>query len=176
MENNYIYSVTQLNNYSSTLLKSKLTNIWVKGEISSLKKYPSGYAYFTLKDNKSEISCITTIENFNNISDGIEVTINGDINIYAVKGNYQIRVHSMFPSGEGKLWIDYLTLKNKLESQGIFNISSKNQLPSYPKNIGILTSLNGSVIKDIINIINRRAPYIKIIVRDTKVNGINAAK
>ena len=170
MDNSYIYTVTQLNNQSSNILKNKFSNIWVNGEISNPKTYPSGYTYFTLKDNKSQVSCITSIRDFD-IQDGAKVTLNGDLSIYVVKGNYQIAVHSIYPIGDGELWMKYLALKNKLDKEGLFNISKKKELPKYPKSIGIVTSIEGSVINDIINIINRRAPYLKIIICGSKGSG-----
>tara|TARA_B100000965_G_scaffold172112_2_gene143722 strand:+ start:102 stop:1289 length:1188 start_codon:yes stop_codon:yes gene_type:complete len=174
MNNQLIYTVTQLNNQSSTYLRNKFNNIWVRGEISSFKTYPSGYTYFTLKDNKSQVSCVS-FNILNDIQDGLEVTINGDVDLYVAKGNYQIKVNSIFETGKGKLWLNYIKLKNKLEQEGLFSTQVKKDLPKFPKKIGIITSLNGSVIKDLVNIIKRRASYIKIIVRDTKVNGLQSS-
>ena len=175
MQNNFVYTVSQINNYSSELLKRKLSNIWVEGEISSLKTYPSGYSYFTLKDSSSELSCIY----FNNsnsldLMNGTKVTINGTIQLYTIKGNYQLKVASLLLKGEGALWNEYMLLKNKLNDEGLFNRKYKKVIPLIPKNIGIITSLKGAVIKDIINILNRRAPYINIIIKNSQVNGKSA--
>lgn len=172
MHNNLVYTVSQINNYSSELLKQKLSNIWVEGEISSLKTYPSGYSYFTLKDSSSELSCIY----FNNtvtskLIEGTKVTINGTIQLYVIKGNYQLKVSSFFLKGDGALWNEYMLLKNKLNDEGLFNREYKNSIPSMPKNIGIITSLEGAVVRDIMNILSRRAPYINIIIRNSQVNG-----
>ena len=175
MQNSFVYTVTQVNNYSSELLKKKLSNIWVEGEISSLKIYPSGYAYFILKDLKSELSCLTFARKIDNIYDGMKITVNGNIDLYTIKGKYQLKVSSIFTQGEGELWKEYVLLKNKLEKDGLFDRIYKQEIPRTPKNIGIISSMEGAVIHDICNILNRRAPYVNIIIKDTKVNGKNAS-
>ena len=177
MQTNFVYTVSQINNYSSELLKRKLSNIWVEGEISSLKTYPSGYSYFTLKDSSSEISCVYFNDNGSSkLINGTKVTINGTIQLYVIRGNYQLKVASIFLKGEGALWNEYMFLKNKLNDEGLFDRMNKKQIPSMPKRIGIITSLKGAVIKDIINILNRRAPYINIIIKNSQVNGKAAIK
>ena len=174
MNNQLIYTVTQINNYSADLLKKELSNVWVSGEISSLKKYPSGFAYLTLKDSISELSCISNHEVISNIEVGMEVTINGSIDIYTIKGNYQFRINNVFLKGKGNLWLKYNKLKDKLSKEGLFDMKHKKKLPSLPQNIGIITSKEGSVLSDIRNIVNRRSPYVSLFVMDTKVSGQNA--
>ncbi len=174
MNNQLIYTVTQINNYSADLLKKELSNVWVSGEISSLKKYPSGFAYLTLKDSISELSCISNHEVISNIDVGMEVTINGSIDIYTIKGNYQFRINNVFLKGKGNLWLKYNKLKDKLSKEGLFDMKHKKKLPSLPQNIGIITSKEGSVLSDIRNIVNRRSPYVSLFVMDTKVSGKNA--
>ena len=174
MNNQLIYTVTQINNYSADLLKKELSNVWVSGEISSLKKYPSGFAYLTLKDSISELSCVSNHEVISNIEVGMEVTINGSIDIYTIKGNYQFRINNVFLKGKGNLWLKYNKLKDKLSKEGLFDMKHKKKLPSLPQNIGIITSKEGSVLSDIRNIVNRRSPYVSLFVMDTKVSGQNA--
>jgi len=174
MNNQLIYTVTQINNYSADLLKKELSNVWVSGEISSLKKYPSGFVYLTLKDSISELSCISNHEVISNIDVGMEVTINGSIDIYTIKGNYQFRINNVFLKGKGNLWLKYNKLKDKLSKEGLFDMKYKKKLPSLPQNIGIITSKEGSVLSDIRNIVNRRSPYVSLFVMDTKVSGQNA--
>ena len=174
MNNQLIYTVTQINNYSADLLKKELSNVWVSGEISSLKKYPSGFAYLTLKDSISELSCISNHEVISNIEVGMEVTINGSIDIYTIKGNYQFRINNVFLKGKGNLWLKYNKLKDKLSKEGLFDMKYKKKLPSLPQNIGIITSKEGSVLSDIRNIVNRRSPYVSLFVMNTKVSGQNA--
>jgi len=174
MNNQLIYTVTQINNYSSDILKKELSNVWVTGEISSLKKYPSGYTYITLKDSKSELSCICDYQLDPNIVGGMEVTINGSADIYTFKGNYQFRVSNIFLKGQGDLWLKYSKIKAKLEKEGLFDSNHKKKIPAYSQNIGIITSLEGSVLSDIRNIIKRRSPYVKLFLINSRVSG-NAA-
>ena len=175
MNDNIVYSVSQINNYSSELLKKKLSNVWVEGEISSMKTYPSGYTYLILKDNKCELSCITYSDKIDNICTGMAVTVNGDIGLYVIKGNYQLKIESIYPKGRGELWQSYLLLKNQLEKEGLFLNKHKIKIPFMPKNIGILSSLEGSVIHDICNILKRRSPYLNIIIKNSQVNGVAAS-
>ena len=169
MNNQLIYTVTQINNYSSDILKNKLSNVWVAGEISSLKKYPSGYTYITLKDSKSELSCVCNYQLTSDIVEGMEVTVNGSADIYTFKGNYQFRITNIFLKRQGDLWLKYSKLKEKLSKEGLFDDKYKKQIPNYSENIGIITSLEGSVLSDIRNIINRRSPYVNLFLIDSKV-------
>ncbi len=176
MNNQLIYTVTQINNFSADLLKKQLSNIWITGEISSLKKYPSGFTYITLKDIKSELSCIASHHIISNIKTGMEVTVNGSIDLYTIKGNYQFRISSIFSKGKGDLWLKYNELKEKLSKEGLFDSMYKKSIPPYPQKIGIITSKEGSVLSDIRNIINRRSPYVKLFLIDSRVSGSRAVE
>ena len=170
--NNSIYTVTQLNNHSKSILENNISNIWVEGEISSFKLYDSGHAYFFLKDDNSEISCVWF--NYNSkqeLSNGAKVTIYGNVTIYSNKGKFQIIVNDSYLTGLGNQWLELKKLKNKLSEEGLFDKKFKKKLPDYPMSIGIITSLNGSVIKDIVNIYSRRAPYLKVVIYDCNVQG-----
>ena len=170
--NNSIYTVTQLNNHSKSILENNISNIWVEGEISSFKLYDSGHAYFFLKDDNSEISCVWF--NYNSkqeLSNGAKVTIYGNVTIYSNKGKFQIIVNDSYLTGLGNQWLELKKLKNKLSEEGLFDKKFKKKLPEYPMSIGIITSLNGSVIKDIVNIYSRRAPYLKVVIYDCNVQG-----
>lgn len=174
MNNQLIYTVTQINNFSADILKKELSNIWIAGEISSLKKYPSGYVYITLKDANSELSCIASHQISLELEIGMEVTVYGSINIYTIKGNYQFRISSIFLKGNGDLWLKYNQLKEKLSKEGLFDIKYKKNIPRFSQSIGIITSKEGSVLSDIRNIINRRSPYVKLYLLDSRVSGKNA--
>jgi len=172
----FIYTVTQLNNHSKSILENNLNNIWVSGEIINFKVYGSGHAYFTLKDANSEISCTWfNYNSINKIKDSDLVTLNGNVTIYNTKGRFQLVVKDSFIKGKGKESIELLKLKKKLYKEGLFDQKNKNKIPKYPKNIAILTSINGAVIKDMINIYSRRAPYLKLFLYDVKVQGTNSS-
>ena len=173
---NLVYTVTQINNYSSELLGKKLSNICVRGEVSSIKSYPSGFAYLTLRDQNCELSCIASHSVVQHVTKGMEISVNGNISIYSIKGSYQLRIQSVNLQGSGNLWKMYLQLKKDLEDEGLFMKKYKKSIPKMPKKVGILSSLEGAVVHDICNILKRRAPYIDIIIRNTKVNGIKSSE
>ena len=171
------YTVTQINNHAKSILEKNLSNIYVKGEISSFKKYDSGHAYFILKDSTSEISC--TAFNYEYpyiIENGEEITIFGNISIYLYKGKYQLIVNDIYRNGVGQNLLFLKELKNKLKNEGIFDTIHKKSLPLYPFKIGIVTSIDGAVINDIINILNRRAPFLELFINNTIVQGKNASR
>ena len=168
-----IYTVTQINNHSKSIIESNFNNIWIKGEISTVNNYKSGHVYLILKDHLSELSCVIFNYNKNDLSVGTLVTINGKLSIYTAKGKYQFIIKNIYLSGGGELWNKYLTLKKKLLKEGLFNNNIKLKLPKYPSTIGLITSIDGAVVNDVINILQRRYPPINIIISDTVVQGEN---
>ena len=166
-----IYTVTQINNHCKNVLETQFTKVWIKGEVSNPKIYSSGHLYLTLKDDTAQISCVLFNYLKDDIVDGDEITVNGNITIYSLAGKYQLIILDYFHSGKGALYKKYNDLKKKLLNEGLFDKKHKKNLPLFPKKIGIITSSKGSVLKDIINILNRRAPYINIYIRDSKVQG-----
>ena len=173
-------SVSQLNNQAKFLLEKEFSDIWVEGEVSSVRKYSSGHTYFTLKDSFQEISVVFFSQYAQKSSitlqNGEKIIVNGSLSIYAIRGQYQFIAKNIQISGQGNLWLDYEKLKNKLEYEGLFKASRKKQIPSYPHKIGVITSADGAVIQDIINIISRRSPHLKIFLRPSLVQGQKAVK
>jgi len=173
-----ILSVTQVNNQVKTNLDQHFSHVWIKGEISGLKKYPSGHIYFTLKDENSELSAVMLQYNSTNLaftpSTGNKVIVHGNVSLYVPRGKYQINVESMYPAGEGELWLKFNKLKNKLENEGLFDTAHKQAIPQFPKRIGLVTSSSGAVLRDIINVCSRRAPHVKLILCPSSVQGDNA--
>tara|TARA_Y100000996_G_scaffold192132_1_gene150408 strand:+ start:3297 stop:4475 length:1179 start_codon:yes stop_codon:yes gene_type:complete len=169
------YTVTQINNHAKSILEKKLEKVYVKGEVSSFKKYESGHAYFILKDFSSEISC--TIFNYNypyQLQDGQEITTFGNISIYAMKGKFQLIVNDVYIDGIGQNLLFLKKLKSKLTKEGLFDLIHKKKIPLYPFKVGIVTSIDGAVINDILNILNRRAPFLEILISNTLVQGKDA--
>jgi len=170
------YTVTQINNHAKSILEKKLDKIYVKGEVSSFKKYESGHAYFILKDESSEISC--TVFNYKYpymLVDGQQITTFGNISIYSFKGKFQLIINDIYIDGIGQNLLVLKELKNKLKNEGLFDLVHKKKIPLYPFKIGVITSIDGSVINDIINILNRRAPFLEIIISNSLVQGKNAS-
>ena len=170
-----ILSVSQLNNQAKFLLENKFSHVWVEGEISSLRQYSSGHIYFILKDASGEISSVLFSHDAQKLAfipeNGQKVTLFGSVSLYSPRGQFQFKVKNIHISGQGDLWEAYERLKKKLESEGLFDAVIKKKIPVYPEKIGVITSADGSVIRDIINVINRRSPHIHIMLRPSLVQG-----
>ena len=159
-----ILSVSELNEYASTLVNndSVLCQLCVKGEISGYKRYPSGHAYFQLKDKNSSVSCVIFKGSFSHISfvpeNGMQVILYGRASIYTVDGRFQVVVSFMQEDGIGDLFREFEKRKEKMAKEGLFDESHKKPIPYLPKKIGVVTSPKGAVIQDILNVLNRRYP------------------
>ena len=172
-------SVSELTSKLKDLIESNFSNIWIQGEISNFKHHSSGHMYFTLKDQGAELRCVM-FRGFNQgihfkPEDGMDVLLQGKITVYEPRGQYQLMVQNMEPAGIGTLFLAFEALKKQLQSEGLFDNSLKKQLPQYPKKVGIVTSETGAAFKDMVQVLNRRAPYLDIVLRPTLVQGINAA-
>ena len=172
-------SVSELTSKLKDLIESNFSNIWIQGEISNFKHHSSGHMYFTLKDQGAELRCVM-FRGFNQgihfkPEDGMDVLLQGKITVYEPRGQYQLMVQNMEPAGIGTLFLAFEALKKQLQSEGLFDNSLKKQLPQYPKKVGIVTSETGAAYKDMVQVLNRRAPYLDIVLRPTLVQGINAA-
>lgn len=173
-------TVSQLNSRVKTILGNSpaVRDIWVNGEISNLKKYPSGY-YFTLKDTGSEIRAVMFSNCRQRIDfepkENMKVSAFGSVDIYVQRGSYQFMVQTMRPAGIGDLYLAYEALKKKLEAEGLFDQSRKRPLPRYPRTIGVVTSEKGAVIHDIITTSGSRFPA-DILLAPALVQGDGAAQ
>ena len=169
-------SVSQLNKLAKTLLENNMPIFWVKGEVSGLKTY--NHAYFDLKDESGKISCVIfartlAMADFK-LENGQQIEVRGRVTIYQANGSYQINVERIRKLGLGDLWEAYQRLITKLTSEGLFDKRYKKPLPVFPKTIGLITSKEGAVIRDVITTLKRRMPNITIIVYHTLVQGTEA--
>lgn len=180
MENEYL-TVSQLNAYINKKLKfdSKLKNIYVKGEISNFKTYPSGHSYFTLKDKNSQIPAVMFKGRRKFLKfepeDGMKVIIKGKVEVYERDGKYQLYATTITEDGIGALHIAFEQLKKKLNKEGLFDDEHKKDIPTYPQRIGVVTASTGAAVKDIIRTIKGRYPYCEVLVFSTLVQGDLAA-
>ena len=176
MENEYL-TVSQINAYINKKLKfdNNLKNIYVKGEISNFKTYPSGHSYFTLKDKNSQIPAVMFKGRRRYLKfepeNGMKVIVKGKIEVYERDGKYQLYASSITEDGLGELHIAFEQLKKKLYKEGLFDDAHKKEIPKYPKRIGVVTAQTGAAVKDIITTIKRRYPYCEILVFSTLVQG-----
>lgn len=176
---NYL-SVSDLNSKIRYSLENNLSSIWVKGELSNFHHHPSsGHMYFTLKDDKNEIRCaMFRINNqFLNFSpnDGVSVRLFGDVTFFEQRGSIQIKVSMMEEDGVGDLFRAFEKMKTNLGKEGLFDNQHKKSLPLYPEKVGIITSGSGAAVRDIINVLGRRAPHVTLVLKSVKVQGDGAS-
>nr|WP_314277252.1 exodeoxyribonuclease VII large subunit [uncultured Peptostreptococcus sp.] len=151
-----------------------LNTIRIRGEISNFKIHSSGHVYLTLKDDKSRIRCMIYRSDYNkelNLDNGSKVVADGYISNYVSDGSYQFYIRNLSIEGMGNLYMEFIKLKKRLESEGLFSKEYKKKIPSFPKSIGVVTSETGAVIKDIINVISRRYPKVRIKLYPALVQG-----
>lgn len=174
-----VLSVEQLNIYIKQLLEGQVGMVWVKGEISNFKAHTSGHFYFSLKDAKSQVTAVMFRGNNMRLkfkpADGMEVLVRGRISVYEPRGNYQLVCDMMEPVGAGALQKAFEQLKAKLKAEGLFESARKRPIPTFPRHIAIVTSPTGAAIRDILNVLSRRARSIQVTVVPTLVQGEAAA-
>ena len=179
MENKSL-TVSQLNKYISGLMEFDdiLSNVIVKGEISNFKRHSSGHLYFSVKDDDSKISCVMFKSaayrlDFDPI-DGMNVIIRGRVSVYEKNGTYQIYVEKMNEDGIGSLYERYNRLLDMLREKGYFDPSRKKKIPFLPRRIAVVTSATGAAVRDLISIMKRRFPGVRILVCPVLVQGDSA--
>jgi exodeoxyribonuclease VII large subunit len=174
-----VLSVGQLNLQIKQLLEGNTGILWVQGEISNFKAHTSGHYYFSLKDKNSQISAVMFRGSNGRLkfkpTDGMEVLVRGKISVYEPRGNYQIVCDVMEPVGAGALQKAFEQLKAKLKDEGLFDSERKRPIPHFPRHIAIVTSPTGAAIRDMMNVLGRRARGIEITIVPTIVQGAAAA-
>ncbi len=175
-----IFTVGELTRQIRGTLETKFRAVWVQGEISNYKLHPSGHQYFTLKDQRAQISCViwrdTIAPPRQPLVDGTQVQVYGTVTVFETRGQYQLNVQILQPRGVGLLQAKFEALKRKLEAEGLFAPERKKPLPKFPRRIGIVTSPTGAAIRDMLNVLRRRAPWLQILVNPVRVQGTGAAQ
>ena len=175
-----IYTVSNFLRLCRSSIEKNVPHCFIQGEISNLSKPSSGHWYFSLKDSSGQIRCAFFRLNQRKVQfnpeNGMSVIIRGAPTLYEQRGDFQLIVQQMEPAGIGNLQLAFDQLKNKLRIEGLFELENKKDLPLYPKKIGVISSSTGSVIKDIIKVLNSRYPFAEILLYDTVVQGENAHK
>ena len=174
-----VFTVAELTRQIRGALETRFGAVWVQGEVSNYRPQPSGHRYFTLKDQRAAISCVV----FRNtlpptappIVDGAQVQVYGSVTVFEARGQYQLNVQILQTRGAGLLQAKFEALKRKLEAEGLFDSARKRPLPKFPKRIGIITSPSGAAIRDILNVLSRRAPNVQVLINPVRVQGIGAA-
>jgi len=176
-----VLSVSELTNSIKYTLESNYDSLIISGEISNFKPhFASGHWYFTLKDDKAQISCNMWLSYNQKIAfkptDGMKVIVTGKLGVYPPRGTYSLDCRTMVPAGEGELLAAYERLKNKLREEGLFNTENKKSITKYPKKIGIVTAVDSAAMKDMVRTATRRYPFVELIVIPTKMQGVGAAE
>jgi exodeoxyribonuclease VII large subunit len=174
-----VYSVSDLTAGIRNILETEYADVWVEGEISNCRLWNTGHLYFTLKDSAAQLKAVMFRTQLRSLkfrpADGMHVVVRGRVSVYDAKGEYQILCEKMEPHGLGALQLAFDQLKRRLHAEGLFDASRKRQLPAMPRKIGIVTSLDGAAIRDIIKVLDRRYPNAHVVIRPARVQGEGGA-
>jgi exodeoxyribonuclease VII large subunit len=175
-----VFGVAELNAAVHGLLEREFADIWVTGEISGTRLAASGHYYFTLKEQDAQLRCVAFRQTARYLKfkpqDGVAVVARGRIDVYEVRGEYQLLVESLEPQGRGALQFAFEQLKKKLAAEGLFDAARKRPIPAFPRRIGIVTSPAGAAIRDLLNILERRFPGLHIRLFPALVQGEGAVE
>ncbi|HEX4047371.1 MAG TPA: exodeoxyribonuclease VII large subunit, partial [Elusimicrobiota bacterium] len=174
-----VLTVSELNAQVHQLLESSFPELWIEGEVSNCKAYPSGHTYLTLKDEKSQVRAVlfkgASFGVKFKLADGQKVLIRARVTSYEPRGELQLIISAAEPRDKGALQLALEQLKAKLSAEGLFAAERKRPLPPYPKSVGVVTSGAGAAVRDIIHVLSRRWPGLEIRVWPVKVQGPGAA-
>jgi exodeoxyribonuclease VII large subunit len=174
-----VLTVSELTGQVRRLLEGQLGSVWVSGEISNLRHQPSGHVYFTLKDAGAQLACVLfrgeASAGRTLLQDGRKVLLRGEVTVYEPRGQYQLRVTEVELQGIGALQAAFEKLKQKLQAEGLFAPERKRPLPSYPERIGVVTSLAGAALRDVMHVIERRHAGLQLVLAPCRVQGEGAA-
>jgi exodeoxyribonuclease VII large subunit len=173
------HTVTEITQAIRGVLEPSFAQVWVQGEVSNYRPAASGHAYFSLKDSGASLSAAVfgwgskrrTFE----LRDGLQVLCRGKVTVYPPRGSYQLTIEHIEPLGAGALQAAFEQLKAKLSAEGLFDPARKRKLPAFPSRIAVVTSPSGAAIQDMLNILRRRAPHIRVTVVPAVVQGDSAA-
>ncbi len=174
-----IYTVSELNQEIRKNLEAGYADIWLEGEVSNFYFHDKKHMYFDLKDENSKIKVVMFHHSNRNlifdIEEGLHILVNGYLSVYEKRGEYQVVALDARPVGKGALILAFEQLKEKLEKQGYFDQIHKKDIPVLPGKIGVITSIGGAVIRDIILVLKHRFENFHLIVRDVNVQGITSS-
>ncbi len=175
-----VFTVAELNAAIHGLLEREFADVWVTGEISGTRLAASGHYYFTLKEQDAQLRCACFRQTARYLKfkpqDGVAVIARGRIDVYEVRGEYQLLVETLEPQGRGALQLAFEQLKKKLAAEGLFDQARKRPIPAFPRRIGIVTSPSGAAIRDLLNILERRFPGLHIRLFPAQVQGDGAVE
>ena len=175
-----VLTVSELTTQVKRLVEQHFGTLWVTGEITNLRQQSSGHMYFTLKDADTQVSCVLfrgeRVTHRSLLEDGKKVVLQGDVTVYGARGQYQIIVRQVELQGIGALQVAFEKLKQKLAAEGLFAQARKRLLPAYPLCIGVVTSPTGAALRDVLHVVQRRNPALRVILAPSRVQGEGAAQ
>jgi exodeoxyribonuclease VII large subunit len=173
-------TVSELTGSIRKSLESRFSSVWVEGEISNFKAHSSGHWYFTIKDEGAQLraKCFRSTNTRIRFrpTDGLYVRARGRLSVYEPRGEYELVVEALDPVGEGALRIAFEQLRNRLQAEGLFARELKRPLPVFPRRVGVVTSLTGAAIRDILNVISRRTRTVHVLFSPARVQGEGASR
>lgn len=173
-----VLAVTDLTRRIKRLLEGELGRLWVRGEVSNLRRQSSGHIYFSLKDSGSQLPCVlfardAARQSFR-LEDGMELILFGELSVYEPHGRYQLIGKVALPGGQGRLQLEYERLKRKLAAEGLFAAERKQRLPRLPRRIAVITSPSGAALRDFLQILKRRGFAGQLVLLPARVQGREA--
>ena len=174
-----VHSVAGITALIRESLEGQFHGVWIEGEVSNHRLPGSGHHYFTLKDPFAQLGCVffkgSASRASVRIADGMQVQVYGNLSVYEARGQYQLIAQVVQAKGFGELQAKFEALKRRLEAEGLFSPERKKPIPSFPRSIGIVTSPTGAAIRDMINVLSRRAPWVRVMIHPARVQGDGAA-
>ena len=180
MADRRIFDVSELNEHVKSLLDSDsvLSGVFVRGELSNYKVYPSGHHYFTMKDQSGALRCVMFKGSASKLrfrpENGMKVIAYGRVTVFPRDGAYQLYASEITPDGVGDLHVAFEQLKAELLKEGLFDLAHKKPLPRFPERIAVITSSAGAAVRDIIRVLGKRYPLAKVIILPVRVQGVEA--
>lgn len=177
--NRTVLTPSQLNASARALMEQAFPPLWLEGEVSNLARPGSGHLYFSLKDSQAQLRCVLFKPHSTQLrfrpADGMQVMLRGRVGFYEARGEFQFIAEHMEPSGEGALRRAFEALKLRLQNEGLFEADRKRRLPRIPRHLGVLTSPSGAAVRDVLSILARRWPLLRVDVLPVPVQGEGAA-
>lgn len=175
-----VFTVSELTANVRKTLEASIGQVCVEGEVSNYRMQASGHQYFTLKDAKAQLACVWFAGRASGLratplAEGMAVQVRGMLTVFEAQGKYQVNVQSVQASGTGLLQAKFDALKRRLQEEGLFDRARKRALPSHPATVALVTSPTGSVVQDMLKVLGRRAPWVRVLVYPCRVQGQSAA-
>ncbi|MCX5729386.1 MAG: exodeoxyribonuclease VII large subunit [Nitrospirae bacterium] len=173
-------TVSELTGLLRTSIEEQFSDIWLEGELSNLRAPGSGHVYCTLKDKASQIRAVlfrsSAVRLRFALQEGLQVIVRGRLTVYEPRGEYQIVLDTVEPKGIGALQLAFEQLKERLATEGLFDRDRKKSIPAFPLTVGVVTSLTGAAIRDILAVLRRRWPTLHVLIAPVQVQGESAGR